>query len=197
MNTKITPTALTSRFGPLPESMMDSEQINVVKEFVKGPRGKMNTSGPNIVLLRAPELLSRTQKVGEYLRFGSSLPARLSEFAIMITARAWSAQVEWLAHQPLALKAGLAPSVAEDLAKGKHPQQMQDDEKIVYQFCTELHQHKRVTDQTYLNCKEKFGEKGVVELIGITGYYTMLAMVLNVAQQPLPGDVSPPLAPID
>jgi 4-carboxymuconolactone decarboxylase len=177
----------TPRFGPLPESEMTEAQLKAARELASGPRGRMSTSGPNIVLLRAPELMSRTQKVGEYLRYSSSLPARLSEFAIMVTARAWTAQVEWLAHQPLALKAGLDPSVADDLAQGKRPAKMKDDEAAVY------HDTKAVSDETYKAAVDKFGERGVVELMGITGYYTMLAMVLNVARQPLAGGVAPPL----
>ncbi len=181
------------RFGPLPESEMTEAQVKAARELASGPRGRMSTSGPNIVLLRCPDLMSRTQKVGEYLRYSSSLPARLSEFAIMVTARAWTAQVEWLAHQPLALKAGLDPSVADDLAQGKRPAAMKEDEAIVYQFCKELHETKAVSDATYKATVDKFGERGVVDLMGITGYYTMLAMVLNVARQPLADGVSPPL----
>jgi 4-carboxymuconolactone decarboxylase len=184
------------RFGPLPESEMTEAQLKAARELASGPRGRMSTSGPNIVLLRCPDLMARTQKVGEYLRYSSSLPARLSEFAIMVTARAWTAQVEWLAHQPLALKAGLDPSVADDLAQGKRPAKMKEDEAIVYQFCKELHDTKAVSDATYKATVDKFGEKGVVDLMGITGYYTMLAMVLNVARQPLANGVAPPLPPL-
>ena len=137
--------------------------------------------------------MSRNQKVGEYLRYQSSLPLRLNEFAILITARQWDAQIEWFVHHPLALKAGLAPAVAADLAQGKRPAGMQDDEAIVYQFCKELHETKRVSDPTFKAMLDKFGERGVIDLIGLTGYYTMLAMVLNVAQQPLPGGAPPPL----
>ncbi len=187
------PNAGTPRFGPLPESEMSEAQLNAARELASGPRGKMSTSGPNIVLLRSPDLMSRTQQVGAYLRYSSALPARLSEFAIMVTARQWDAQVEWLAHQPLALKAGLDPAVANDLAQGKRPATMQEDEAIVYQFCTELHETRKVSDPTFKAVADKFGERGVVDLIGITGYYTMLAMVLNVAQQPLAGGVAPPL----
>jgi 4-carboxymuconolactone decarboxylase len=187
------PNAGTPRFGPLPESEMTEEQVKAARELAAGPRGKMSGSGPNIVLLRSPELLSHTQKVGAYLRYQSALPARLNEFAICITARQWGANVEWMAHHPLALKAGLNPAVAEDLRHGRRPAAMQEDEAIIYQFCTELHQTKKVSDPTFNAVKDKFGERAVVELIALTGYYTMLAMVLNVAQQPLAGGVAPPL----
>ena len=190
------PNAGTPRFGPLPESAMTEEQVKAARELAAGPRGKMSGSGPNIVLLRSPDLMSRTQKVGEFLRYKSTLPARLNEFAICITARQWGANVEWMAHHPLALKAGLNPAVAEDLRHGRRPAAMQEDEAIIYQFCTELHQTKKVSDPTFNAVKDKFGERVVVELIALTGYYTMLAMVLNVAQQPLAGGVAPPLPEI-
>lgn len=187
------PNAGTPRFGPLPESEMTEAQINAARELAAGPRGKMSTSGPNIVLLRSPDLMRRTQKVGEFLRYNSTLPARLNEFAICITARQWGANVEWMAHHPLALKAGLNPAVAEDLRHGRRPTAMQEDEAIIYQFCTELQETKNVSDPTFQAAKDKFGECAVVELMALTGYYTMLAMVLNVAQQPLAGGVAPPL----
>lgn len=183
----------TPRFGPLPEGDMTEAQRVATRELAAGPRGKMSTSGPNIVLLRSPDLMSRTQKVGEFLRYKSTLPARLNEFAICITARQWGANVEWMAHHPLALKAGLNPAVAEDLRHGRRPAAMQDDEAVIYQFCTELHETKNVSDATFKAVKDMFGECAVVELIALTGYYTMLAMVLNVAQQPLAGGVAPPL----
>jgi 4-carboxymuconolactone decarboxylase len=185
--------AQTPRFKPLLESEMSEAQRKAASEIAGGPRGRLNPDGPNALLLRSPELMSRNQKVGEYLRYQSSLPLRLNEFAILITARQWDAQIEWFVHHPLALKAGLAPAVAADLAQGKRPAGMQEDEAIVYQFCKELHETKRVSDPTFKAMLDKFGERGVIDLIGLTGYYTTLAMVLNVAQQPLPGGAPPPL----
>jgi len=182
------------RFKPLPENEMTEARRRAVQELASGPRGRMNSTGPNALLLRSPDLMSRTQKVGEYLRYQSSLPARLNEFAILVTARQWNAQVEWIAHHPLALKAGLEPSVAEDLAQGKRPAAMKEDEAAIYQFCKELHDTKTVSDAAFKAVADRFGERGVIDLTGLTGYYTMLAMVLNVGQQPLPGGVAPPLA---
>jgi len=181
------------RFKPLVESEMSEAQLKAARDLASGPRGRWNPDGPNALLLRSPDLMSRTQKVGEYLRYNSSLPLRLNEFAILITARQWGAQVEWIAHHPLALKAGLAPAVAADLLQGKRPTGMKDDEEIIYQFLKELHETKAVSDPAFKAVVDKFGERGVMDLIGVTGYYTMLAMVLNVAQQPLPNGVSPPL----
>ena len=182
------------RFKPLLESDMTEAQKKVAGQVASGPRGRLNPDGPTALFLRSPELASRTQGVGEYLRYNSSLPLRLNEFAILITARQWNAQIEWFIHQPLALKAGLAREVADDLARGVRPAAMKDDEAIIYQFLKELHETKNVGDATFKAMADKFGERGVIDLIGLTGYYTMLAMVLNVAQQPLPGGAAPPLA---
>ena len=178
------------RMGPVPADQLSPEQSRALAEFV-ATRGQ--ATGPWNVLLRSPELMSRTQKLGEYLRYQSSLPLRLNEFAILVTARQWNAQIEWIAHHPLALKAGLDPSVAADLAQGKRPTAMKDDEAAVYQFCKELHENKNVSDAAYKAVLDRYGERGVMDLLGLTGYYTMLAMVLNVAQQKLPEGVVAPL----
>lgn len=187
----------TPRLKPLAESEMSEAQLKAVREFTSGLRGQFNPWGPNAALLRSPELMERAQKVGEYLRYKSSIPARLNEFAILITARQWTAQTEWHAHHPLALKAGLDPAVAADLLQGKRPAGMKEDEAAVYQFCKEIHDNQGViADATYHAVVERFGERGVMDLIGLTGYYTMLAMVLNVTRQPLPDGAKPPLAPL-
>lgn len=181
------------RFKPLTEENMTDAQKSAARELASGPRGKFNPHGPNALFLRSPDLMSRTQKVGEYLRYHNALPNKLKEFAIIVTARQWNAQVEWIEHYPLALKAGIDPAVAEDLRLGKRPATMKDDEAAIYQFITELHQTRGVSDAAFRAVADRFGEQGVIDLIGVTGYYSMLAMVLNVAQQPLPGDVAPPL----
>jgi 4-carboxymuconolactone decarboxylase len=176
---------------------MTDAQRQAVAELARGPRGRLNAGGPNSTLLRSPELMARTQKVGEFLRYHSSLPTRLNEFAILITARQCRAQLEWVAHHPLAIKAGLAPAVADDLARGKRPAAMQEDEAVVYQFCTELHERHAVSDATFKAVADRFGERGVVDLIGVTGYYTLMAMVINVAREPLPDGVAPPLPSLE
>ena len=189
--------SLPPRLKPLPESEMSEAQLKAVREFSTGLRGQFNPWGPNAALLRSPELMERAQKVGEYLRYKSSIPTRLNEFAILITARQWTAQTEWHAHHPLALKAGLDPAVAADLLQGKRPAAMKEDEAVVYQFCKEIHDSKgEIADATYQAVVDRFGERGVMDLIGLTGYYTMLAMVLNVTRQPLPDGAKPPLAPL-
>jgi 4-carboxymuconolactone decarboxylase len=187
----MTTNAKGPRFKKLAESELDPAQLKVYRELMAGPRGGVR--GPFNALLRSPVLIDRVQKLGEFLRFESSLPARLNEFAILITARHWNAQYEWFAHYPHALKGGLKPGVAADLAQGKRPANMQDDETIVYDFCKELHENKSVSDATYAVALKKFGERGVVDLIGVSGYYTLVSMVLNVDCQPLPDGTPPPL----
>jgi 4-carboxymuconolactone decarboxylase len=131
--------------------------------------------------------------VGEYIRFKSSLPMRLNEFAILITARHWNAQYEWFAHHRLAIAGGLDPAVAADLANGRPPANMRADEQVVYDFTTELLVHKGVSDATYRRAVDTFGEQGVADLIAVNGYYGLVAMTVNVDRTPMPGGASPPL----
>jgi 4-carboxymuconolactone decarboxylase len=179
------------RFKPLKPEEMTDEQRKVYQEIAGGPRGGVR--GPFNPLLRSPELAERAQKLGEYLRFNSSLPPRLNELAILIVARTWTAQYEWYAHEKLALKAGLPPLLINDLKNKKRPGSMTDEEAAIYDFCTELHQKKRVSDGAYKAVLERFGERGVVDLIGVSGYYTLVSMVLNVDRHPLPDGAAPPL----
>jgi 4-carboxymuconolactone decarboxylase len=183
------------RFKPLGESEMTEAQRKVYKEIVSGPRGGVR--GPFNALLRSPELADRAQKFGEYVRFGSSLPERLKEFAILITARHWTAQYEWHSHHAHALKAGLDPRLAADLALGKRPAGMKADEAAVYDFCNELQEKKSVSDSAFKAAVDQFGERGLVDLIGVTGYYTMVSMVLNVDRHPIPGGAPAPLPQLE
>jgi 4-carboxymuconolactone decarboxylase len=132
--------------------------------------------------MRSPDLGNRLQNVGAYIRYRTSLPLRLNEFAILITAREWTSQYEWYAHYPLAMKAGLNARVADELALGKRPSAMSDDEAAVYEFCTQLHRNRNVDDTTFNRALALFGERGVVDLIGVSGYYSAVSMTLNVAQ---------------
>jgi 4-carboxymuconolactone decarboxylase len=182
-----------TRFKPLAENEMTDVQKQAVKDMISGLRGSFNWDGPNALLLRSPELQARTQRVGEYLRYKTVIPHRLNEFAILITARQWDAQGEWLQHQALAEKAGVAPATIADLKQGKRPGGMQEDEALVYQFLTELHGTRTVSDATFKSAKEKFGEQGVIDLTTVSGYYTMLAMILGVAGNPVPAGVAAPL----
>lgn len=178
------------RFPELRAEQMTEAQKRVHQSIAAGPRGGVR--GPFNALLRSPELADRVQKVGEYLRFNTSLPARLNELAILINARFWGSKYEWYAHRPLALKGGLAESVADDLARNERPASMQPDEALVYDFCTALHTQHAVDDALFDRAVTLLGERGVMDLIGVSGYYTLVSMVLNVADIPLPaGERSP------
>jgi 4-carboxymuconolactone decarboxylase len=182
------------RFPPLAPEDMTPEQRAAADAIRTGPRGGLR--GPFQAWLRSPELANRLQKVGEFVRFSSSVPARLNELAILITARAWDAQFEWWAHHRLALEAGLDPAVAADIAEGRRPTSMQPDEAVVYDFCTELRTTRRVSDTTLATATALLGERGVIELIGVSGYYDLVSMTLNVAEVALPDGVEPPLKPL-
>src|SRR5262245_4120678 len=143
-----------ARFPPLDPAAMTPDQKRVAEAIASGPRGGLR--GPFQAWLRSPELADRLQKVGEYLRFSSSLPPRLNEFAILITARAWTAQFEWYAHHRLAMAAGLKPEIAADLAEGRRPAGMADDEAAIYDFCTELRATTRISDATLARVRGLF-----------------------------------------
>ena len=179
------------RLPPLAETDMNDAQRAVYRTIAAGPRGAV--SGPFNALLRSPELADRLQKVGAYVRFESSLPAPLSELAILVTARHWGAQYEWWAHRRLAEEAGLAPAIADAIAEGRRPAAMDADEAAVYDFCRELHETKNVSDAAWNAALAPFGERGVIDLIGTCGYYGAVSMVLNAARVPLPEGVAPPL----
>jgi 4-carboxymuconolactone decarboxylase len=191
------------RFKILQPTDMTEAQQALVKSISAGPRASVAGSAANSstgslgspfnVFLRSPELGEPLQQVGSYIRFKSSLGPRLTEFAILIVARDWTAQYEWHAHHRLALQAGLSADVAADLARKERPKTMQADETLVYNFCTELLQQRRVGDATYAAAVSAFGERGVMDLIGVTGYYTLVAMVLNVDRTPIPNGAKPPL----
>lgn len=180
------------RFPILSPDQMTAEQKAVAEAIASGPRKSLG--GPFNAWLRSPELADRAQKVGEYIRFRSSVPRRLNEFAILITARAWDAEYEWYAHYPLALHAGLKPEVAADLARGRRPAAMAADEAAVYDFLTELRRDRRVSDAAYSRARALLGEKGVIDLIGVAGYYDLVSMTLNVAEvkPPEPGPLPLP-----
>lgn len=182
------------RLPPLAPERMTPRQREVAEAITGGPRGGLR--GPFQAWLRSPEVADRFQRVGEYVRFNSSIPAALNELAILVTAREWTAQFEWYAHNILAMKAGLPPAIAEAIARGERPEGMDADQRAVYAFSTELHRNKAVSDATYAAVVERFGERGAVDLIAACGYYVAVAMTLNVSRVPLPDGVAPPLAPL-
>jgi len=185
------PAMAQDRLPPIPADKMTEAQKKAAEEFVAG-RGTP-VVGPFIPLLRSPEVMLRAKAMGDYLRFSSVLPPRLSEFAILITARQWTQQFEWGVHAPIAVKAGVSPEIVRAIAEGTRPAGMSEEETIVYDFCIELHHNKSVSDATYAKALAKFKEQGVIDLVGINGYYTFLSMVMNVARTPAPKDAESPL----
>lgn len=184
----------TLRLTPLANADMSEAQRRVHHAIAAGPRGAV--SGPFDALLRSPELADRLQQVGAYVRFESSLPPRLNELAILVTARYWGAQFEWWAHRRFAEQAGLAPAIAQAIAEGRRPEALRADEAAVYEFCRQLHADKNVSDAAWRAALDQFGERGVIDLIGTCGYYTVVSMVLNATQHPMPEGVAPPLRPL-
>ena len=170
---------------------MTPAQREVAAEITAGPRGEVR--GPFIALVHNPELASRLQKLGEHLRWKGKLPPRLKELAVLVTARRWTCQHEWVMHSKLALEGGLAPQVVEAIKQGKEPAGMSDEEKAIYAFCREVHAAGRAGDAAFAAIEKRFGLDGALELIALNGYYTLMAMVLNSAGLPLPGNVDPPL----
>jgi 4-carboxymuconolactone decarboxylase len=181
------------RFPKLAPEAMTPAQRQAADAIASGPRKSLG--GPFNAWLRSPELADRLQKVGEYLRFHSSVPRKLNEFAILITARAWNAEYEWYAHYPLALAAGLEPAVAAELAAGKRPGGMGAEEAVVFDTLTELRRDKRLSDARFAEAKGLLGEQGLIDLIALAGYYDTVSMTLNVAQvrPPEPGPLPLPM----
>ncbi len=186
-----TPVLAQDRMPPIPSDKLTDAQKNAVREFAAARKAEV--SGPFWPLLRSPEVMNRARAMGDYLRFTSVLPPRLSEFAIIITARQWTQNYEWDVHAPLAQQGGLKPSIIAAIADGRRPEGMAADEDILYTFCDELHRTQSVSDATYAKAVSTFGEQGVIDILGISGYYTMLAMVLNTARTPVPAGHTPAL----
>jgi 4-carboxymuconolactone decarboxylase len=181
------------RFKALTPETMTPEQRGVAEAIMKGPRGGMR--GPFNALLSSPDLADVAQKLGEHVRFKMAMPGPLRELAILLTARHWTAQYEWYAHNKIAREAGLAPAICDAVAEGKRPAKMSADEALVYDFCSELLATTQMSDATFAKTRERFGEAGVMELTGTCGYYSLVAMVLNVDRQPIP-EGAVPLKPV-
>ena len=180
------------RLPPIPAEKMTEAQKKAAAEYTAA-RGPL--TGPWNVLLRSPELINRQRGVSDYVRFNSVLSPKVSEFIILITARHWAQQYVWNAHHPAALKAGLNPDIAVAVAEGRRPRQMAEDEEIAYDFAIELQRNHSVSDATYARALAKYGERGIVDMIGLTGHYTTISMVLNTARTGLPAGATPALTP--
>jgi len=197
--------AAQTRFPVIQPGDMNAEQKKLFDTLVAGPRAqnyggeaakRVLGGGPFNAWMRSPEFGMRIQAVGEHIRFKSAIPKHLNELAILITAREWTSQYEWYAHHALAMKAGLDPKIAEAVAAGKRPEVMKEDEAAIYDFCIQLHRNRKVDEAAFNRVKALFGEQGVVDLVGVSGYYVAVSMTLNVAQVPVP-DGSVPLKTLD
>jgi len=182
---------MADRLGPIPFGQMSADQQAAAQAIIDGPRGALY--GPFVPLIRSPELMAAAQRMGEYLRYRSAIGTRLSELAILVTARQWNQQVEWAIHAPIAAQSGIVQEAIDAIAARRRPSGMAQDEALVHDFCIELHQRRSVSDATYAAALALFGEQGVVDLMGINGYYTFLAMVMNGAQTAAPPSSAMPL----
>ena len=183
-------TSRPDRLPPLaPENMTDAQR-QARDELVRGPRGAL--FGPFVAMLRSPEFMGRAQRLGEYLRYHSALPEKLRELAILVTARHFRQGYEWHVHASEAAAAGLGATVIAALGVGQRPRGLDAAEAVIYEFCTQLHAYHEVADATYAAALALLGEKGVVDLCGVCGYYSMLALIMNVAGTALPAGAAPP-----
>jgi 4-carboxymuconolactone decarboxylase len=182
------------RFAPLTWNELSPAQRTMAEHLLNGERGGLN--GPFNVLLRSPEMGDLAQQFGAATRFHSSLPKQLNELAIIITGRYFTSQYEFQAHHRAALQAGLSPAIADSVAQGKRPAGMSKEETAVFDFCWELLTTKQVSDAHFKAAKDAFGERGVVDLIGVMGWYSTVSMALNVDRYPVPEGQKPELAPL-
>ena len=186
------PLQAQDRMPPIPADKLTEAQKKAADAFAEG-RGYA-VRGPFVPLLRSPDVMLRAKAMGDYLRFKSTIPPRLNELAILLTARHWTAQYEWYAHHRLAMKAGLSPDIAAAIAEGKRPASMQADETVVYDFCHEVLETGQASDKSFKAAVDMFGERGAIDLLGVIGYYSLVAMVLNVDRVPIPDGGKLPLA---
>jgi 4-carboxymuconolactone decarboxylase len=180
-----------TRYQPLNPATLDADQQRIWQEIADGPRG--NVPPPLQVWLRSPKLAENAQRLGAFCRYGTSLEPRLSELAILMTARHWTAHYEWHHHEVFARKAGLADAVIAAIAQRRTPDFAREDERSVYDFCRVFYRDHRIDDATYARALAQFGERGIVDLVGIIGYYALISMTLNVFEVPVPPDAPLPL----
>jgi 4-carboxymuconolactone decarboxylase len=174
------------RLPPIAPAAWNEAQRQAATALMAGPRGELR--GPFVPLLRSPELFDRAQKLGEYLRYHCLVPQHLREFAILLVARHWRQGFEWYAHAQLAAQTGTPDDVIAALARGESLPALDPERALIRDFCVQLQQVQQVDDAVYARALALLGEAGVVDLCGLCGYYTLLAMVLNVARTPVPGD---------
>ena len=171
---------LRERMPRIPPANLNAAQKKVAADISAGPR--KDVRGPFVPMMRSPGLTGPTQALGAYIRWGVKVPFRLAEFAGLMAARDWSCQYEWAVHVPHALRGGLTQDTIDALAECRRPDKMKKDEAIVYDFVNELLRNRSVSDTTYARAIKQFGEESVVDLVGVVGYYVMIAMLMNVAR---------------
>jgi 4-carboxymuconolactone decarboxylase len=181
-----------ARLDDIPEEQMSAEQRALRDAILSGPRGSFKFGGPFAVWLHAPEFGKHAQQLGAFCRYQTSLPPRLSEFAIIVTARLWRAQYEWEAHAPIAQRAGVSAATIKEIKAGRRPSAAPDDELAIYDFVQALYRDRRVNDATYRQVHDLLGDVGTVELVGILGYYALISMTLNVFRVPTESDKAMP-----
>jgi 4-carboxymuconolactone decarboxylase len=182
-----------TRFAPLKADELTQAQKAWADMIAAPPRNAKFVNPPYRAYIRNPDLAPRLSALSDYLRWNTSLPPRLSELAILITARQWTAQYEWYAHYPLALKGGLDPKVADAIAAGQRPEGMKEDEAALYDLASELYRDRKVSDPVYKAALGQFGERGIMDIIGIIGYYDLVSMTLITMQAGMPDDKVKPL----
>ena len=182
-----------NRFAPLTWDEMTDAQKTMVRHILEGPRSDLG--GPFNVMLRSPEMGDAAQHLGTFARF-NTMPGRLRELAIIMTARFWTSHFEWYAHKNAALREGLNPAIVDAIANGERPNAMDAEETIVYDLVRELLYDRRVSDATFDTAVATLGERSVVDLVGIVGYYGMVSLFLNIDEYPLPDGVEIELQPL-
>jgi len=182
------------RLPAIPEDKFTPEQRSLIDSIRSGPRGQFKMSGPFYCYLHAPAFGELAQKLGAHCRFGTKVPPRLSEFAILVTAQHWKSHYEWAAHAPIAERQGVKPETIRDLRAGRAPKTAPKDERAIHAFIKEIYRDKRVSNRTYQSVRALLGDAGTVELVGLLGYYAMVAMTLDVFRMPVPAGQPLPFA---
>lgn len=180
------PVLAQQRLPTIAPEQYTAEQKKAAEDFLAAR--KVPVFGPFEPMMHSPEVMSIARSTGDYLRYHSAIGNTLSELVILVTAREWSQDYEWYVHQPIALKAGISKDIADAIADGRRPVAMSADAEIVYDFTVELQKNKRVSDATFSRAEQRFGKKGVVDMVAISGYYTSLAMQLNTARYQFSGE---------
>ena len=203
------------RMPKIPTDKMTEAQKKAAEEFRKEQQARVeacrdpkmdqakcapdyfDVHGPMVPLLRSPEIMVAANAMDNYLEFKTVLPKELRELVILIAAREWTQQYVWNSHYTSGIKRGLSPEIVKAVAEGRRPTGMSENEEAVYNFCQELHRNHGVSDATYASVLAKFGEQGIVDMVSVDGYYSLLSMMMNVARTPLAkGATAPPLAPL-